>query len=229
MKRVVVVWGLLWTLACYGGDPSLLTVTGQGRVKVKAGIADVQMGVEAQGREANAVEQRLAEQVAPVMLALEQEQAGKLVLGTASIYPEYSKGPAPSIVQYRGNVRITFSSPVEQAGGLIDGAMKAGANRLYGVSLRPAEDLLKNARIEALRQASLQALEEARAVFTTLGLSEKGVVKVSLNPEAGAGPTRLFMARAMADSEASSTPTLDLREEEQTIEASVALEIEFNP
>lgn len=212
------------SLSCYAEETChCLSVTGQGRISVRATIAEVNIGVEAEGKTAQEVQQALANSLNAVLAKLKELQASRLETGTMNINPEYSNGNPPMIVKYRGRVEVRFQADATSAGEYIDQAISAGANLLNSITLKPSEAILQDARIAALQSACQTAMSEAKAVLTTLGLESAGIRQVNILEENQPHP---FSQRhvLMAKSSENTTPVL---EQEQSVSASVSLTLDL--
>ncbi len=202
---------------------NILTVVGQGKATAETSTADVELSVEVQGRDALQVQQKLAQQMQPVIEILQQHKVDKLQTGTMNISPEYSKDNASIVVGFVGSNSITFSASLQKAGPLIDSAFKAGANRLQNLSQRPDESTSTVAKNKALQAASKDALEQAKTVLSSLGLKRKQISKVTVAPFGGG----IFYApRAMHFETREPAPTQVLPQQQETT-ATVTLEIEY--
>lgn len=203
---------------------SVLTVSADGQVKVRARIADVRLSVQVDGRSAVEVQQSLARLSGPVIESLRALKADQVEGGDMMIYPQYGKDNPTVIMGYRGQSSIHFSAPADHAGELIDAAISAGANQLQNVSLRADPDDLAEARRQALKDAAQAALREAKTVLDALGLEQKAIDRVTVNAAGGGGPIypALYRVTAMADHRESNTQVL---EQEQDVTASLTLRI----
>ncbi|MCB1135309.1 MAG: SIMPL domain-containing protein [Chlamydiia bacterium] len=225
MRRSFLVFAcmLVSALGAAKVEERLLLVTGQGRELVQAEEADVRVGIEVSGHSAQAAQNDLATALQPVLAVLREKGALKLETGGISVYPEYSKNSSSVIIGYRGNVTVKFSTTVNHAGELIDAAIAAGANKVQGVTVRPARELMDDARATALRNAARHALMEARVLLDELGLKERGVFRIDVDSAAFNGRS-LAMYKAGAAMDAAS---IEILAEEQEVNASVTLSIEF--
>ncbi len=202
----------------------IMTVIGNGKVVVLATVAEVRLAVEADGRTAQDVQRTLASKSQPVVDMLKTANVAKLESGTINIYPQYSKGTPSVVVGYQGSNTIRFEAPVKEAGKLTDAALKLGANSVQGISMRPEEEVLTQARAEALRGAIDNALRDSNVVLTALKLKFVGITQVDVAPENRYTPVYGRQYKAMATESAPSTEVL---EQEQEINATVTLQIRY--
>lgn len=208
-------------------DPHTLSVTGEGKSTVLGTVADVRVGVEVEGTTAPKVQQQLAQVASKVYRVLEQGQVDKLQTGTLQVLPEYDKGNPPTILGYRGHVDISFSVPVDKAGAYIDAAVAAGANKMNGFTIRPADDALASARLEALQKAVHNALQEANTVLKTLGMEGKKIIKINIVPAQHVGPI-YPRAYGLTMATAKAAPETEIENAEQEVHGTVELNFQIN-
>jgi uncharacterized protein YggE len=67
-------------------------------------------------------------------------------------------------------------------GHAIDTATANGANQVYGVEFTASSDALQQAQLTALRDATLDASQQAHTIASALGVNITGVVSVTTNP-----------------------------------------------
>lgn len=232
MKRMFVTLGLFIACTALADEtnivPNVLTVSAEGKVKVRARIADVRMTVQVDGRSAIEVQQELARHVSPVIEALRGLKADDIEAAEITITPQHGKENPQLIIGYRGQSTITFSALAEQAGGLIDAAIGAGANQLQSVSLRVDDQEIAEARGQALKDASRIAQKEAKLVLDALGLEQKAIYQVTVNGP-GAGPVYPTLYRASPGMAAMQSFNTEVLEQEQDVRASLTLLILYAP
>lgn len=204
-------------------QPSL-SVSGSGRTIVKATLSDVRLGLEVEGTTIKEVQEKLSSHLDPLLNALRKKEPLKLETGAMSINPEYNKKTPPQIVGYRGLIEVLFSVEVMKTGDLIDEALKAGANKLNGISLRPTEEALHNARVASLQKACQNATEEADVVLKILNIKSKGISGVEIQSDSHFGPVPMAFSNRMA-MKAEGGESLEILEQEQIVNASVNLKM----
>lgn len=204
-----------------------LTVTGQGTEKIASTIAQVQLGVEAQGKTAQQVQQEVANRSAAVVALLKSRSVDKLQTTGINLSPQYRYDSGKqTLTGYQASNTVSFRTPTGQAGTIIDDAVKAGASRIDSVSFTAADAAIADAQKVALRKATQEAQEQAKAVLSALGLLPKEIVGIQIN---GANPPTPrpypMAAQAMLKSaDVSSTP---VEAGEQSVQASVTLQISY--
>jgi uncharacterized protein len=205
-----------------------VTVTGQSTEKIPATIAQVQLGVEAQGTTAQQVQQEVATRSAAVVALLKSRNVDKLQTTGINLNPQYNyNNGKQTLTGYQASNTVSFRVPTAQAGTIMDDAVKAGASRIDSISFTASDTAISDAQKMALRKATQDAQEQAKAVLSALGLTAKEVVSIQIN---GANPPipRPFMAtQSMLKSADSTVPVTPVEAGEQGVQASVTLEISY--
>jgi uncharacterized protein YggE len=163
--------------------PRTITVVGEGRVRVDPDIARINIGVEVMRptvREASDANQELVDSV---LGALTDAGIPEEDLQTSgySVYAE-RYGPNGPLPEDQTNYRVTNTVNVtvrdlETVGEVIDAAIEAGANNIYGIEFAVDDTTSYNseARAAAVEDARARAAELAELTGVELG----GVVSVS--------------------------------------------------
>lgn len=203
-----------------------LTVTGQGEVSIPTTKAQVMLGVEAQGSDAQAVQQEVAQRSAAVVELLRSRNVEKLQTTGVRLTPRYNYDNGRSdIIGYSGSNTVSFELNTDQVGTLLDDAIKAGANQIQNVSFIADDAAIATARQQALKQATNDAQVQANAVLSALDLGPKEVVSIQIDgampPMPIPLPARAELANVSADA---STPVIG---GEQTVNARVTLQIRY--
>jgi uncharacterized protein YggE len=162
-------------------------VSGQGKIKVAPDIAVFTVGVENTGRtpaEALSENSRAMNSVVDAIKSsgvLEKDIKTQAV----NVWPEYDYGRAdekkelPEILGYRAENMVTVTiRNIEDVATIIDAAISAGANRLYGLSFTVDEDASKSLRDEVLKAAVLDAVDKAEAIADAIDIKRISPVKV---------------------------------------------------
>jgi uncharacterized protein YggE len=203
-----------------------LTVTGQGDASVQTTRAQVVLGVEVQGKDAETVQQQVAQRSSTVVELLRSRNVEKLETTGVRLNPRYNYDNGRSeIVGFVGSNTVSFEMPIENVGTLLDDAVDAGANQIQNVSFMAEDDVLEAARQEALREATADARSQANTVLSALSLSAQEIVSIQINNAAPPMPIP-FAQRAEAASlqNDASTPVIG---GEQTVDARVTLQIRY--
>jgi uncharacterized protein len=204
-----------------------LTVTGQCTEKIPATIAQVQLGVEAQGKTAQKVQQEVATRSAAVVALLKSRKVDKLQTTGINLNPQYSyDNGKQTLTGYQATNTVSFRVPTAQAGTIMDDAVKAGASRIDSVSFTASDTAIADAQKVALRKATQDAQEQANAVLSALGFTSKDVVGIQINGSSPPVPRPYMRAQGMMVKSADSAST-PVEGGEQGVQASVTLEISY--
>lgn len=166
-----------------------IVVSGTGRVAVQPDVADLRLGVAMSRPTVEAARAAAAEAMTAILAAVEAAGVARRDVRTMllSVQPryDYKDGEAPRLVGYDlANVVEVTVRTLAGLGGVIDGALLAGATSLDGLAFRVADPT------EAERRARTAAVAEARARAEVLaaaaGVAIGGVTDIV---ESGAPPT----------------------------------------
>jgi hypothetical protein len=227
MKKIAVVLGLVVaavaTVAVLqpGGagavDPppttDTVTVSGDGVVLAVPDRAEISAGVETRAPTAKAALQANAAAMADVLDALRAGGGRDVTTQTVSLSTSFDDQGTPNgfVASNIASATVVFS----KAGALIDAAVAAGANTVYGpsASRSDADALYRQALAKAVADAGERAAVLAKAAGRELG-------RVTAISESGAAPVPVF-AKAAADA---STPVVS-GPQETTASVSVTYEL----
>jgi uncharacterized protein len=205
-----------------------LTVSGRGTESVMTTIAQIRLGVEAQGKTANEVQATVAKRSNSLVTLLKSRKVDKLTTTGINLNPIYSyDNNKQTLTGYMASNTVSFRIQNEQAGELIDDAVKAGASRIDGISFVATDEAIASAQKVALRKATQEAQTQAQAVLGALNFTQKEIIGIQINhavPQPR--PFQLENAgfgRAVKMADAPS-PVMG---GEQTVEATVTLEISY--
>jgi uncharacterized protein len=201
-----------------------LTVSGRGMEAIPTSLAEVSLGVEIQGKTAEEVQQEAARKSSAVVAFLKNQNVDKLQTTGIRLNPVYSyNNNVQKITGYAATNTVSFRIPVEKAGTLLDGAVKAGATQINGISFVANDEAIATAQKQALAEATQDARQQADAVFAALGFKPKEVVSIQVN-NASAPPPPMFLRAEASKLANASTPVIG---GEQQVEASVTLQISY--
>lgn len=202
-----------------------LTVSGRGTEFIPTTLTQVRLGVEAQGKTANEVQQVVAQRSNAVVNLLRSRKVEKLETTGINLNPAYRYDNGNQILTgYNASNIVSFRVATSKAGTLLDDAVKAGASRIDGVSFVATEDAIAGAQKVALKEATQDAQSQADAVLNVLNLTRRDVVGIQIN-SASAPPPRPLRADAM-ELKANAAPSPVIGGEQQ-VEASVTLQISY--
>jgi uncharacterized protein YggE len=160
-----------------------ITVVGEGKVKIKPDIARTNIGVEvlkptvAEARKAN------KEIIDAIFVTLKEQGIAEKDIQTSgfSVYAERygADGPLPEEkVSYRVSNSVTIIvRDLEHVGEVLDAAIKAGANNIYGIEF--SLENTKPAMAEARKSATADAKAKAEELATLNGLKVGHVLSIS--------------------------------------------------
>jgi uncharacterized protein YggE len=181
-----------------------ITVTGSGTAKTAPDVAEWSFGVQAS---AGTAEVALADASAAMETVLEAlGSAGidgeDLRTEQVSIYPAMSPD-GRSVQGYdASNTVHAVVRDLSRSGAVVDAAVRAGANQVYGPTLRVSDT--RDAYRTAVAEAFADARARAEAIAAESGLQLGGPVAVV---EGGGGGVIPYAAdRAVADAEAAAVP-----------------------
>lgn len=175
----------------HGPDPAVLHVNGRGVVEVEPDRARLSFAVETEAEDAGSAASANAELMEAVIAALRGTGDSELSLETMgyNLIPMYERNRTntsqpPRIVGYRVVNQVqAVTGDLEGVGGLVDAGLGAGSNRISGLAFFLSDP--RDAQDEAYRRAVADALRQARAMATALGVELGPVEEVrgSANPE----------------------------------------------
>lgn len=204
-------------------DTSGIFVSGTGKVRLTPNIATASVGVEiTAGTLAEATSQANAKMNAIITRLKGMGIADKDIQTTSySITPltqQPRPGVTPAITGYRvvNQLSITIRK-MDDVGKVLDAAVAAGANNIYGITFGVDDPTpyQQQARAAAVQAAQNKAAQLAKAANVTLG-------KVISMSEGTAMPTPLFRVQSVAASAESAVPI-----EVGELEISVSVEMRF--
>lgn len=205
---------LAGTAPAAAGDPADgITVQGTASVSAVPDRAELHVGVESQGATAKAALAANAAEMRRVLAALRNAGATDLKTQSVTLNSRSAEGGAVQGFTAQNSVSATVLE-VGRVGAVIDAAVAAGANQVYGPNLthsNPAA-LYRQALRAAVAEARLSAQALAAASNLTLGA-------VTAVVEGGSAPMPFALASRAAD-EAGSTP---IEPGQREVTASVSL------
>jgi uncharacterized protein YggE len=206
MKKIAVVLGLLVAAAAAVAvlqpsgagavDPSAttdsVTVSGEGVVLAVPDRAEISAGVETRAQTAKAALQANATAMERVLQALRAGGGTDVTTQTVSLSTSFDNQGAQNgfVASNIASATVAF----DKAGSLIDAAVAAGANTVYGPSpsRSDADALYRQALAKAVADAAQRAGVLARAAGRELG-------RVTSISEPGAAPVPIFAKPAASD------------------------------
>jgi uncharacterized protein YggE len=229
MKRIALAAGFLLVATALAGvlrpggagaaDPATATdtvsVTGTGSVDAVPDRAEVSAGVETRAATAKASLTANAAAMQKVIAALRANGGKDVTTQTVSLSTAFDQNGQPNGF-VASNVASAGTS-LDGAGALIDAAVAAGANTVYGPTLSrsDADALYRQALAKAVDDAKARAEILAKAAGRSLG-------RVTAIAESGSAPPVPYAAKAPAAQD--STPVVS-GSEETTASVSITFEL----
>lgn len=183
---VLVIGQAFWGVAVYAqaqGEPATamqpaITVVGEGTAPVEPDIAVANIGVQVANEDVRAASTEAQEIMDAVLAAIQEQGVAEEDIQTSgfSIFAEFGPiGPAgeqPQTPLYRvsNNVNATVRD-LAQVATVLDAAIGAGANNIFGVnfSVDDPSEAASAARADAIAQAGVKAQELAELTGLQLG------------------------------------------------------------
>jgi uncharacterized protein YggE len=159
-------------------SPIGITVTGVGSVKAAPDRAEFSFGVETQGQTGDEALAKNSTAVQKVINAVKGAGVapGDIQTQQVSVYPRYSSD-GQQIVGFTATNSVSVKiGDVSKAGAVVEAAVKAGANQVYGPTFSIAEQsgLYK----DALEDAYADARSKAEALASITGVALGKVINV---------------------------------------------------
>lgn len=233
LQTISLTLGLLTTLLL---NPAIaqekllrtLTVTGRGVESIQTTKAQVQLGVEVQGKSATGVQEEAAKRSAAVVELLKSRNVEKLETTGIRLNPIYNnENNQQRLTGYSATNTVSFRLPTEQAGKLLDDAVKSGATRIDGVSFTASEEAIASAQKQALRKATQEAQSQAEAVLSSLNLTRKDIVSIQVNGATPLPQRRLEPQQFSTTTKLAGEAIFAVVGGEQEVQASVTLEMSY--
>ena len=188
--------------------PRLITVSGDGRIKVKPDTASLNLGVQATGRTATDALTKANTSAAAVIAAVKAAGVDDNDIATSglSIYPQYNP-TGVAIAGYQASNDVTvIVRDIATTGSLIDAAAGSAGEHITvgGVSfyVDDVEAVIGEARINAINNARKRADEYAAAAGAVVG----SVVQIS-EASIGYPMPQTLRAESMAKFSSGGSPT----------------------
>jgi hypothetical protein len=196
-------------LASYGDQPSPgaavvsqvgITVVGTGSAKAVPDVAEWSFGVRSEAESAAAAMQQNAAAAKRLIDALKGAgiSGDDLRTESVSLYPQQDE-MGRSILGYTASNTVHATMKISKAGNIIDKAVAAGANEIYGPNLRVSDSDAQYA--QAVDEAFDDARARAEAVATKAGVTLGRPIAIVEGGGVGPGPVfgRAYAEGALAD------------------------------
>ncbi|MBL1209573.1 SIMPL domain-containing protein [Geminocystis sp. GBBB08] len=202
-----------------------ITVTGRGIERIPATVANVQLGVEIEGKNATQIQQEVAKRTISLVELLKSSNVQRLQTTGVQLRPNYNyNNNQRELTGYVATNLVSFDLPIDKVGRLLDDSVKVGATRIDNVSLTATETAITQAQQQALIKASQDAQQQAATVLKALNLTPQEIITININ---GANVPNPIVREAMADKLVSNVASTPVIAGEQEISASVTLQIRY--
>ena len=157
--------------------PRTITVLGEGTVATQPDVAQIQVGVEVKGDNAQEASAEAAETMDAILAALTKAGVATKDIQTTgyNIYVEQRTGPdgatTDEVIYHVGNSVSVTVRDLDTVGDVLDAVIAAGANSIYGVnfSVDDPDEVMAEARSLAAEDALVRAEELAGLHGVALG------------------------------------------------------------
>ena len=157
--------------------PRTITVVGEGRVRIKPDIAQINIGIEVVGDTVKGTSSEAADTMEAVMASLRAQGVEEKDMQTSgyNVWVERPYGPegipSDEARYHVGNTVMVTIRDLDTVGAVLDAAIEAGANNIYGVTFSVADPspLMSEARETAVADALAKAQELAELNNVALG------------------------------------------------------------
>jgi uncharacterized protein YggE len=165
MKKTFALFALILMMGSLRATASpddqaqdILTVSGVGEVKVAANVAIVSLAVETTGKTSAATQTEAARKASAVVDFLKAEKVKNLQTTQITLNPEYRYDQGKNtLIGHRAVQALSFETPTDQAGRIMDQAVAKGATRVDSVTFQADEASRQKAEAEALSRAANNA------------------------------------------------------------------------
>ncbi len=163
--------------------PRTITVVGEGTVAIEPDVASVQIGVETTGESADEASAEAADVMDAVLAAMTRLRIPSKNIQTAgySIWVErpttFEGKPGDNVLYHVNNTVAVTISDLSTVGDVLEAAIAAGANSIYGVNFSVADPDAVMA--EARKKASEDALARAEELAALHGVAVGELISIS--------------------------------------------------
>lgn len=212
--------------------PATIQVTGQAQASKPPDRVYIDLGVTTQAQKSEAAASENAARISAVIAAVRRAAGPGVELTTAqySINPNYNyprDGGTPTLVGYTvTNVVQVRLDDLRMIGKVIDGAAHAGSNNVQDIRFALRDE--ETPRREALREAAVNARQEADTLAGALGLRVVRVLSVEEQSPAAIRPLMMY-AQSPQLARAEAAPATPVEHGTVALNATVTLTVEVAP
>jgi uncharacterized protein YggE len=202
-------------------------VAGDSIVQAQPDTAILTVSVVTQGRRAIDAQQENATRTDAVVRALKAAAGAGAEVKTSgySLQPQrvYKEGQPPTITGYEARNSVTVTTgELTKVANIIDAAAQAGSNDISGIAFTLRQD--RQARDQALSEATREAMNKARVIATALGGRVVRVIEVQ--EEGLQRPVPIYQTEAMVAKRGDVSTTIEIGSLEITSRVQLIAEVE---
>jgi uncharacterized protein YggE len=217
-------------VATPGDDSRRVTrvmVAGDSIVQAQPDTAILTVSVVTQGRRAIDAQQENATRTDAVVRALKAAAGAGAEVKTSgySLQPQrvYKEGQPPTITGYEARNSVTVTTgELTKVANIIDAAAQAGSNDISGIAFTLRQD--RQARDQALSEATREAMNKARVIATALGGRVVRVIEVQ--EEGLQRPVPIYQTEAMVAKRGDVSTPIEIGSLEITSRVQLIAEVE---
>ena len=163
--------------------PRTITVVGEGTVAIEPDVASIQIGVETTGESADEASAEASDVMDAILAAMTSLKIPSKDIQTSgySIYVERPIGldgqPADEVIYHVNNSVTVTISDMSKVSDVLDAAITAGANNIYGVNFSVSDP--DAVMVEARKKASEDALARAEELAALHGVEVGELISIS--------------------------------------------------
>jgi len=213
------------------GSPEAAKLAPDGKINLEATahkrlpntVADVVLGIQVEGRTADAVSSALAQKSQTLLDYLRQQGTERLRTEEVAFQPQVeSVRGTDRIVGYSGSANVSFRITPDKLGTVLAGSLEHGANTVSQTQFSPLESEVEAARRDLELEGTKTALTRAHAIAEAVGLRVVGVEQISVVTEENEiQPFTVAKAEAPAGSRAMGGIATATGEQEVTVRVAV--------
>ena len=182
---------------------NLLSVVGWATTKVRPDETVITLGVEIREKTPEEALRKAGEVSTNVIETIKSLGVSEEFIKTAgySIYPQYQyyrDGSPPTIVGYiaQHTIEVRVRDPA-LIGKVLDSAIDAGANRVYGIMFQLSQEARKELTNRLIQEAVEDAYSKAEAAIAPAGMSIKGIKSIEISDVSAPMPIVMAAEKAV--------------------------------
>jgi hypothetical protein len=206
-----------------------VTVTGTAKKTIKNDIAEISVSIDSRAKSAKEAQDALAQKAQAVLGAVQQLQKVKVKDQQVLVNPQYDYVDGKSIFkEFLAQTTFVFETDADFAGQVVDKVIVSGANRLNGMNFRPSEENEKKAELEALNEATGNAMQRADVVLQSLGLRKIRVIHINVMGSTPNYPRPMMMMKSARMEGAADMASMPTDSGETDVNSTVEIHVAFD-